>query len=153
MSNPTNIEMYLGYRSDVSENAVSPRIPYCVYVFLHTHVRILGMLPHTLWSLLVSLASAPRSRYAASPPGLLCELRTPPRLLSFSPRVVRASLAALPDYVTRNEPRNEPRKGLRGSLRARYHLVQVYVTKTPVAASTPFLARILRFSRTFAEQK
>ena len=32
-------------------------------------------------------------------------------------------------------------------------LVQVYVTKTPVAGSTPFLARILRFSRTFAEQK
>ena len=31
--------------------------------------------------------------------------------------------------------------------------LQVYVISTPVAASTPFLARILRFSRTFAEQK
>ena len=31
--------------------------------------------------------------------------------------------------------------------------LQVYVTKTPVAGSTSFLTRLLRFSRTFTEQK
>jgi len=50
-----------------------------------------------------------------------------------------------PNNQTINQPTNQSAK--------RTCAIQVYVTKTPVAGSTSFLGRLLRFSRTFTEQK
>ena len=48
-------------------------------------------------------------------------------------------------------PKKQHRTKLFGT--ARDAAIQVYVVRIPVAGSTSFLARLLRFSRTFTEQK